>query len=328
MSCLPLARLRPPVVLPSDAQASCGNTYFEHQDITGTERVRTDYTGATAVSYYSLPWGDGYSATTPEGQSNQDNLHFATLDQDAESGTSHATFRQASTTLGRWMSPDPYSGNYDATNPQSMNRYSYVLNNPLAYVDPDGTTGVCDGDGNNCYAPDDCSQGCVDQYGNIWYGGNGGPIYGGPPQQAEVGGGDCSMGNDACAFMYGNPVVGGEIPEQGLQGSGGIGGGRGAPNNCISPGVCKSKIDNMNLMEKGKTNYRDPLSICSTHTTVDNSTGATTSHVDLFNPGTSLPTMNGSIPLLPFHLLFDAFPDFVYNKTGFYPWPAGRTLCQ
>jgi hypothetical protein len=89
---------------------------------------------------------------------------------------------------------------------------------------------------------------------------------------------------------------------------------RNAPNNCISPGVCKSKIDNMNLMEKGKTNYRDPLSICSTHTTLDNSTGATNSHVDLFNPGTSLPT--------------DAFPDFVYNKTGFYPWPAGRTLCQ
>jgi RHS repeat-associated protein len=137
-----------------------GNTYFEHQDITGTERVRTDYTGATAVSYYSLPWGDGYTATTPESQSNQDNLHFATLDQDAESGTSHATFRQASTTLGRWMSPDPYSGNYDATNPQSMNRYNYVLNNPLAYVDPDGTTGPCVDTGSGCEYP--CPQGtCV-----------------------------------------------------------------------------------------------------------------------------------------------------------------------
>jgi hypothetical protein len=101
-----------------------------------------------------------------------------------------------------------------------------------------------------------------------------------------------------------------------------------APKNCVSPGVCKSKIDNLNLMEKGKTSYRDPFSICSTHTTVDNSTGATSSHVDLFNPGASLPTMNGSIPLLPFHLLFDAFPDFIYNKTGLYPWPAGRGLCQ
>lgn len=48
------------------------------------------------------------------------------------------------------MSPDPYYGSYDVNNPQSMNRYSYVLNNPLAYVDPDGTSGPCDGDGSGC----------------------------------------------------------------------------------------------------------------------------------------------------------------------------------
>jgi hypothetical protein len=37
------------------------------------------------------------------------------------------------------MSPDP-SGLYfaDPTNPQSLNLYSYVLNNPLANTDPDG----------------------------------------------------------------------------------------------------------------------------------------------------------------------------------------------
>jgi hypothetical protein len=103
-----------------------------------------------------------------------------------------------------------------------------------------------------------------------------------------------------------------------------------APSNCISPGVCKSKIDNLNLMEKGKTSYRDPFSICSTHTTVDNSTGATSSHVDLFNPGTSIPTgpITGNIPVLPFHLLFDALPDAIYRVTGSYLLPAGRGLCQ
>jgi hypothetical protein len=36
------------------------------------------------------------------------------------------------------MSPDPYDGSYDATNPQSLNRYTYVLNNPLAFTDPSG----------------------------------------------------------------------------------------------------------------------------------------------------------------------------------------------
>jgi hypothetical protein len=39
------------------------------------------------------------------------------------------------------MSPDPYSGSYDFTNPQSFNRYSYVLNNPLSMTDPLGLDG-------------------------------------------------------------------------------------------------------------------------------------------------------------------------------------------
>ena len=38
--------------------------------------------------------------------------------------------------LGRMLSPDIYV--HDATSTQGYNRYSYVLNNPLKYVDPDG----------------------------------------------------------------------------------------------------------------------------------------------------------------------------------------------
>jgi RHS repeat-associated protein len=47
----------------------------------------------------------------------------------------HAQFRDYSLIQGRWLSPDPYDGSYDFTNPQSLNRYSYSLNNPLGYVD-------------------------------------------------------------------------------------------------------------------------------------------------------------------------------------------------
>lgn len=37
------------------------------------------------------------------------------------------------------MSPDPSALNFaDPTNPQTLNLYSYVLNNPLIYTDPDG----------------------------------------------------------------------------------------------------------------------------------------------------------------------------------------------
>lgn len=38
--------------------------------------------------------------------------------------------------LGRFLSPDPYV--QAPSNPQNYNRYSYCLNNPLKYTDPDG----------------------------------------------------------------------------------------------------------------------------------------------------------------------------------------------
>ena len=46
--------------------------------------------------------------------------------------------------MGRFSSPDP-SGLYysDPTNPQSLNLYIYVQNNPLKFVDPDGTHLEC-----------------------------------------------------------------------------------------------------------------------------------------------------------------------------------------
>jgi hypothetical protein len=50
-------------------------------------------------------------------------------------------------TLGRWMSPDALGG--DITNPQSLNRYAYALNNPTSLTDPLGLQ------------PDDCSDGFI-----------------------------------------------------------------------------------------------------------------------------------------------------------------------
>jgi hypothetical protein len=113
-------------------------------------------------------------------------------------------------------------------------------------------------------------------------------------------------------------------------------GGRGAaPNkNCMvvnGTTVCKSSIDIANLMELGKTSYRDALPFCSTHVTVNNSTGQVDrDHPDLFNPQGSIPSPPGipNVPLLPFHLLFDALPDAIYRVTGSYILPAGRNHCS
>jgi len=40
--------------------------------------------------------------------------------------------------MGRFTSPDPLMASAYVENPQSWNRYSYALNNPLRYIDPDG----------------------------------------------------------------------------------------------------------------------------------------------------------------------------------------------
>jgi RHS repeat-associated protein len=113
-------------------------TYFDHEDTLGTQRIRTNYAGYVASSYLSLPWGDGYSATVNNFGGDQDNLHFAGLEHDAESDTEHAQFRNYASAQGRWLGPDSYLGSYDLTNPQSMNRYAYVLNNPTGFTDHKG----------------------------------------------------------------------------------------------------------------------------------------------------------------------------------------------
>jgi hypothetical protein len=41
-------------------------------------------------------------------------------------------------TIGRFISPDTVGPNFE--NPQTLNRFSYCLNNPLKYVDPSGCT--------------------------------------------------------------------------------------------------------------------------------------------------------------------------------------------
>jgi RHS repeat-associated protein len=96
--------------------------------------MRTTYNGGVEGTYTSLPFGD---AQTTAG-TDTDPYHYAQLDSDYESGTDHAQFRQYSDAQGRWLSPDPYSGSYDAFNPQSFNRYVYVGNNPLSATDPSG----------------------------------------------------------------------------------------------------------------------------------------------------------------------------------------------
>ncbi len=112
------------------------NFHFESTDWLGTVRLRTNAYGTVEGSYGSLPFGDGFT----ESGSDDNLLHYTGFDADVAPsvGLGHATYREYGNVAGRWTSPDPYTGSYDFTDPQSLNRYVYALNNPLAYVDPLG----------------------------------------------------------------------------------------------------------------------------------------------------------------------------------------------
>ncbi len=57
-------------------------------------------------------------------------------ERDTESGNDYFGARYYASSMGRFMSPDAFGGHY--TNPQTLNRYAYVTNNPLRYTDPTG----------------------------------------------------------------------------------------------------------------------------------------------------------------------------------------------
>ena len=161
-----------PVAFYTVASNGAQTAHFQHQDWLGTERMRTSYsyTGSSSIegTFTSMPWGDGLAQTT-SGGTDADANHFATLDHDTESNTDHAEFRQYSNTLGRFLSPDPYDGSYDPSNPQSMNRYVYAMNNPLSNIDPSGRECVWDDgsyDDNN--DPETGSVGQCEAAGGTW----------------------------------------------------------------------------------------------------------------------------------------------------------------
>ncbi|MEO6805332.1 MAG: RHS repeat-associated core domain-containing protein, partial [Edaphobacter sp.] len=115
--------------------------HFPLTDALGTKRVQVSGTGNVELSCTSLPYGDGLSCSGP-GQDATEH-HFTGKERDTESGNDYFDARYYASSMGRFMSPDwsttpvpiPFA---DITNPQSLNLYAYVLNNPLTKLDSNG----------------------------------------------------------------------------------------------------------------------------------------------------------------------------------------------
>jgi RHS repeat-associated protein len=153
-----------------------GKTYFLHGTHLGSTSFVTDQTGAVIQDVLNYPWGTQWSQTG----TNKDQ-HYNGMWQDPESGLDHTEFRKYYPNLGRWLSPDAVGG--DIMNPQSLNRYTYALNNPATLNDPSGLDPMCDGRIGSWITDASCSWdesgGGGGGYGGGYGGYGGGGIYGG-----------------------------------------------------------------------------------------------------------------------------------------------------
>jgi RHS repeat-associated protein len=145
-------------VLQSEAQR------YLIKDHLGSLSLITDEIGAVEQSQYFDPWGKERKIVT-SGSVKQwlaDNTNFRMAnkpittrgftghEQLAEVGLIHMNGRIYDGTLGRFVQADPII--QDPLRVQSLNRYSYVWNNPLNATDPSGFNCDNTGSGNGCDA--------------------------------------------------------------------------------------------------------------------------------------------------------------------------------
>jgi len=113
---------------------SASNVFYYFTDHLGTSREIVQ-AGQTSPCYDAdfYPLGresNVYTNSCPQ------NYKFTGKERDSESGLDNFTARYYSSQYGRFMSPDPLAGHTE--DPQTLNRYTYVRNNPLSLTDPTG----------------------------------------------------------------------------------------------------------------------------------------------------------------------------------------------
>jgi len=117
------------------------------------------YLGTATPSWFNYAYADGQGTVRKRSNGELDSnwpfgefanyqngvspIHFTGKLRDSETNLDYFGARYYSRQLGRWLTPDwspaptpiPYAS---LDNPQSLNLYSYVLNNPATATDPDG----------------------------------------------------------------------------------------------------------------------------------------------------------------------------------------------
>jgi RHS repeat-associated protein len=121
-------------------------------DQLGTPRMIADKSGslASVKRHDYLPFGEelfggapsqpglGGRTTTQGYAADSTRQKFTLKERDSETGLDYSKHRYYASALGRFTTVDPALGSSSVSYPASWNKYAYVGNNPLRYIDPTG----------------------------------------------------------------------------------------------------------------------------------------------------------------------------------------------
>lgn len=132
-----------PAIWRSEEGGEESNYYYLHRDYLGSIMLITDSEGKAKEKRHFDAWGNIVQLT----DGNNNPLDKLTILDRGYTGHEHLqgvklihmNGRLYDSKLKRFLSPDNHI--QDITNTQNYNRYGYVLNNPLMYIDPTGETG-------------------------------------------------------------------------------------------------------------------------------------------------------------------------------------------
>ncbi len=131
----------------STALAQTAQVSYLTQDHLGSPRVITNENGTvTSRKDYSAFGEETISAERAVelgypglvGGGGELRKGYTGYEKDSESGLDYAQARYYNSTHGRYTSVDPLTASASIRNPQTFNRYSYVLNSPYKFSDPLG----------------------------------------------------------------------------------------------------------------------------------------------------------------------------------------------
>ncbi|MFN0139117.1 MAG: RHS repeat domain-containing protein, partial [Pyrinomonadaceae bacterium] len=118
-----------------EPQATAKISYLT-SDHLGSPRINTDGVGQVNSRRDFRPFGEEIARTNYGGDSVRQK--FTGYERDNEIDLDFAQARYFSSRLGRFYSVDPLMASATVSQPQTWNRYTYVGNNPLKYIDISG----------------------------------------------------------------------------------------------------------------------------------------------------------------------------------------------